>query len=1404
MTAADAEHPRPAEPASIRAERGLPDPVLARWQPLRLGLVELYHYDVEEFWFRDGHLLLRGNNGTGKSKILSLTLPFLLDANLSSARVEPDGDRHKRMEWNLLMNGRHERRIGYTWIEFGRRDERGDTEFVTLGCGLRAIAGRPSVDSWFFMTAQRPGAELWLTTPERTALSRERLTEAIGQRGQVFETAQAYRRAVDERLFQLGAERYGALVDTLIQLRQPQLSKQPNEERLSAALTEALRPLDRGALEDVAQAMSQLEDMRRELQELDLMRKSVSGFGARYRRYAQIASRRRAKLLRQAQSEFDTASREVNAAQAELDAARSAVARHEHARGLLEEELAADGARLSVLQADPVMRDAQRLAAERDREIQARRELTAAESRVKQAEQVLAEESRAALRRRTEAQGTRASVVETQGAAAQLAAQVGVQPAHTQALADAPLPDGAAALEPDFLDSLTTAVREALRRRREQIALIRRRLREVQIAAEARTRAEDARALHADAFDAASVALGRSVDSLAERAAALLADWRRHLGALRVLELPDHDDWLGALESWTETLSGANPLRLALDRARQMHEEKAAAGLAELAALRQQELLAQSELGAERERLERGEDQMPPAPHARGDGVRAGRVGAPLWQLIDFHAGVPAETRAGLEAALEAAGVLDAWVLPDGAVLDPRTHDLLLSARPGPPLSEPAAGTLARWLTPTIPATGAGADIASPIVLGLLQAIAGGDVDPTEAELWISPHGEFRYGAVRGAWTKPAARYIGRTAREAARQARLGELATLLAAIEDSLATITLAASELERLRDRARSEVETAPVDEPLQLAHAARSVAEQQRREAQARLGEAETRLITTEHAHSRARDALELDAADLGLPHDSAALDGIDATLNDYRLSVNDLVNAIRRHQGALGEAALQTRRELRAREEHATSVGDRADRHVAWLDAAETVRALQSTVGKQVDELLREIEATKRTRLEHEEAQKRTLADLIASSARQGTALQKCDGAQARLEERVQARKQAIDGLRAFALGTELLSVALPDVELPAAETPWGIELALNLARRTEQSLSEVPSEDADWSRIQQDISREVTDLQSAMSAQGHTVIAEFSDYGMVVRIGYRQKPERPDALLAHLDEDLAARRLILSAQEREVLENHLEKEIAANLQYMIRDTEQRVAAINKELHARPTSTGVRYRLDWQVLPEDLPDGAPGLAEARKRLLRTSADAWSADDRRQVGEFLQSRIAGERARDEQTTLFESLARALDYRRWHRFRVQRLQDGAWKPLAGPASSGERALGLTVPLFAAASSHYESAGARAPRLVLLDEAFAGVDDEARANCMALIREFDLDFVMTSEREWGCYPDLPGLAICQLARREGMDAVHVSRWTWDGRVRRAAADRVQRFPDAHRPAVSAATIHAE
>src|SRR3989475_11883556 len=123
--------------------RSLPFPSRQRWQPLRSGLINLYRYDREEFHYEEGRLLLRGNNGTGKSRVLALQLPFLLDGEVNPERFEPDADPSKRVEWNLLMD-RYPDRTGYTWIEFGRCAENGSEigeecsqeHYLTLGCGL--------------------------------------------------------------------------------------------------------------------------------------------------------------------------------------------------------------------------------------------------------------------------------------------------------------------------------------------------------------------------------------------------------------------------------------------------------------------------------------------------------------------------------------------------------------------------------------------------------------------------------------------------------------------------------------------------------------------------------------------------------------------------------------------------------------------------------------------------------------------------------------------------------------------------------------------------------------------------------------------------------------------------------------------------------------------------------------------------------------------------------------------------------------------------------------------------------------------------------------------------------------------------------------------------------------------
>ncbi|MET7903921.1 hypothetical protein ABZS86_21735 [Streptomyces sp. NPDC005355] len=47
-----------------------------RWQPCRAGIFNVWRYYDETFTFHEGCLLLRGQNGTGKSKALAWRLTW--------------------------------------------------------------------------------------------------------------------------------------------------------------------------------------------------------------------------------------------------------------------------------------------------------------------------------------------------------------------------------------------------------------------------------------------------------------------------------------------------------------------------------------------------------------------------------------------------------------------------------------------------------------------------------------------------------------------------------------------------------------------------------------------------------------------------------------------------------------------------------------------------------------------------------------------------------------------------------------------------------------------------------------------------------------------------------------------------------------------------------------------------------------------------------------------------------------------------------------------------------------------------------------------------------------------------------------------------------------------------------
>ena len=1194
------------------------------------------------------------------------------------------------------------------------------------------------------------------------------MEDAIGPRGGVHRRARDYRRAVDERLFGLGDARYGGLIDLLIKIRAPQLSKRPDEHGLSAALTGALPPLDQALIADVAEAFRALEEDGEQLAAMIEARDASQRYLTTYRAYARMATRRRAAPVRQTQTVFDRVSRELGEAEEQHASAQAELAQARDALAALRAEQTRLDARRQALQDDPAARSARELRRAAEEAEQAQRRRDDAATGVGQ----LAQRVAALGERLSEAEADQADAV------TELEATRFDATAHADhAGIAAPL---AEALDETDPAEAQRRARTLTTRRQTEIERVRTLLRRWEQAGEALAEARASTERLASERGEVTTRRDDTRARVRDAGSGYVQAARAHLGAASELALSDPAAAFAALEEWLDTMSGANPLETAAytagrDAARTIERAQVLAGQ------RAGEVQAAiAELEHEIEQLESGVHPVPPVPYTRGADVRERRAGAPLWQLVDFRDDVAPGDRAGIEAALEAAGLLDGWVTPSGELLDRDTEDVMLAA------GAPLAGGRSRLADALVPAIGDVAGVSEAGVRRLLETIGLGESDET---VWVSGDGRFRNGVLHGAWHKPVAAFVGHAARETARVARLAQLHDRATSAGGELAELESQLAELDRRHTRLERELEELPSDGEVRDATGALTAVEAELAALTQRLDGARAREQQAQAAEQEAGNALHADAGDLGLPPGGDELAAVEAALARLRETLAALWPVLSRRERA-EQACARAADDVRAAEsEQAGTAARLTEAEQQLATAGERRDTLQATAGSAIAELERRLGEVAGA-LTANAAEQRATEDRLGEAQRAGGAAEarSCE-LRLQLEAATSARLDGVEGLRRFAT-TGLIAVALPELEVLDPGAEWNVTQALRLAREIEQALSADAEEDARWQRLQRQVTDELGTLADSLRRHGNNAAASFREDGIVVEVTFRAHTTSLPVLAAALAEDVEERQRLLDSREREILENHLVGEVASTLQELITAAERRLADTNRELAERPTSTGMQLRLRWTADP----DGPDGLADARARLLRQTADAWSEADRAAVGAFLQNQIRMVRAQDTAGNWLEHLTRALDYRQWHGFTVERLQSGVWRRASGPSSGGERVLAASVPLFAAASSYYSSAGnPHAPRLVMLDEAFAGVDDRSRAKCLGLLAAFDLDVVMTSEREWGCYAEVPGLAIAQLSRIEGVAAVLVTRWEWDG----AALARVEPAPEP--PLVSSA-----
>ncbi|MEV5526826.1 TIGR02680 family protein [Streptomyces prunicolor] len=1388
-----------------------------RYRLHRAGIRNVWQYDEQEFTFGDGRLLLRGKNGAGKSKALEMLLPYLLDGDARA--LDATGTGRTTLLWLMLDGFEQTNRLGYLWVEFARTDEEGVDHHLTLGAAVRASRSTRTAKPFFFVTPRRVGEDLHLA-PAGQPLSLDQLKALVGA-DNVTDRAVEHRARVARELFGLtDPARYRNLLHLLHRLRRPTIGDRIDSGGLVSVLAETLPALDDEIVEKVARNLDDLDAVRADLGRLERTDQALRTFLTGYRGYLQGALRRRAD---RASAELD---RLAECRKAAGDAARNAEALRgreaevaARVETLVGERTAAE-TDLAALHASSGYRSLEELA---DKRATITALHNAAATAFKSLRQAHGNQEEAGRRLTAEAGRLGEELVELSTAHGELvreAERAGLAPVH---LGDPVAPTAApvapattaelTAPEGDFhlvrhtevlavdteacatalpawdaqLDAAQPVIRNRSRTVTELRALIEesdRARREAQEADAARERLEE-QADHARVqADRRRQETAREGEAYADAVAAWSERLRGLIGvsldAVLAMIAPDPAD--GPLPAQTPD-EVADAARSAVD-----------SWLAELGEERDALAVTVRELTGERDRLrrdraewERRTDPEPPPPPHRA-APRSPGTGAPLYRLVDFADDLAQEARAGLEAALEASGLLDAWVRADGTVLDPATRDTLLV--PGAPV---AGTTLARALRPVAaPDSGVTAEQMER-VLGAVALVAG-DAAGGPGDTAVGTDGSWRLGITRGRHAKRAAEYVGAEVRAETRRRALAELDEQLAVTQGQLTQQEHSLRVLTEHRDRVADTLRRPPPARRLTDAWARTAEAEHT---AETLAGQAAAATREAEQARARAvtaRRETEATASAHGLPADAAALDTV-------RLALD-----------RLGQGIAGLRRRVRA-------VVSTADGHRAGRTDYERAASARRDAESDYTEPLDRLEAARRTVQGMEEALGATEQEILAREAdgqrRLDAVVRQLPRVQqdmddvhdrrvrAEEDERVRRESLAAQEDEALTCGRQVRTA----LSLPGVLGGAGLDADAEEDRDGRDGYGVLKSSDP----VHEDVRERVKALRLLVDAVRGRLDAERRDISDTTLLnrhtelrdqlsgGYDATIEEHDGIKLcrlvddHGPHDIAAvgeriavqaaeARDRLTEREREVFQRFLTGELGDHLSTQVLAAGALVAALNATLSTVRTSHGLGVTLDWK-----LADGVEADVRAAVDLLRSPSGLRTRDESEQLRDVLQRRIEDARRADPAAGYAAHLRTALDYRDWFTFTPWVVNDAAptsRRRLSGRTglSQGEQRVLSYLVLFAAAAAHFTSlaeSAPHAPRLILLDDAFAKVDEPTHARLGRILVDLDLDFVLTSERLIGNWPDVPSLHIYECLRDPHVRGVATLHYMWNGRHRR-------------------------
>nr|WP_325205031.1 TIGR02680 family protein [uncultured Oscillibacter sp.] len=1338
---------------------------MSRWKMNRLGFLNFWLYDQEEFSLQNGHILLRGNNAAGKSITTQSFVPFILDGDRRPERLDPFGSRDRKMEFYLLGDNEREESTAYLYLEFRKP---GTEEYRTIGVGMRAQQGK-SIDFWGFCLRDgrrigQDGLRLYeKMDSQNLPLSKQKLRKLIGDPSCWAESQTAYKEMVNDQIFGFeDIRQYDQLVQLLIMVRAPKLSKDFRPTEVKKILNLSLQVLTDDDLSAMVSTMEQMDNLEDTLHGYQAAMQDAKIIRNEYTRYNQYILGRKGLAYLEAVSATQRWRNQLQ----DAESFRGGLERQ------LEEQLERQrqsGTRLAQAKAQRAAMGDDDLSTKGAQLKQARESCARQAEQLKQGESQLRklEEriSRWEVRLRTLAQDCDNARAEVRQLLRKLEGQNGLLSLGQEH--DCYIHS----LQRERLDTDQRPILTALRQRKQQIEDVLRALH----------KAEEARAIYDRACQAldqadASVREAQTVfrdartqerderDKLVET----FTRWREQNTQLDISQ----NIWLEIRRALTVYRVPADwsPVRNQIDECTRICDSDLRGQLLQAETALKALVKEQQEQERELARLKAQPEPVPP----RRDVTQAARLQlmlrdipcAPLYELVDFAPGLPQRERDLLEAQLADAGLLDALVVPKEHL--PAIRELLEEYPdrfliPGPAVEQPIL-SLIPDATGRLPSETA----------ACLRSISRSDPN---SETALLPDGRFRCGMVRGrSHAEAPAGFVGAAAREANRQRQIRGLEERLEQLAGRVQSAQTEAADCSRRLSQLKQERARMPAAEELDQAIALLDQALRELRQAE----EAQQQKLADEQTAKQVWSALEQKSLTLstGLPYERtvSGYEEVRDAAGEYQDTLNDLERS--RQQLVFAASSM---------EQEQDTIDEQRDQAADQRKSNEIVQTSLRVSQSSADALQAYLERPEN------QARARRLAELDGEIALQDQenreAGEACAGLKAELNssrDAIARRKENL--LNATIEEQDLESYFREDLELGFS----GLDEGLNLEERARQAAGKIQPSDRKYTPEHMADALRSNYQRSNNSLLGYhpEIKLVFDAPNQAAHLRQRlcilfKKGGKELSLyefIQSLQADIDSTGSILEDRDRELFENILTETISHKLRARIEESGRWVRDMTALMAALTTSMGLTFSLDWK---EKKAEGAGELDTALLvNLLNKDRALLTPEDSQKVSSHFRNKV--KRAREEAhvqgvSVNYADLIRSvLDYRSWYAFRLfyQRGGDGK-KELSDRAfnrfSGGEKAMAMYVPLFASVSAQYQKGGASCPQILALDEAFAGVDDQNISAMFELMGVLDFDYIINSQALWGCYACVADLDIAEMHHPPNAPVVTILRYHWNG-----------------------------